>query len=343
MSSPSTSAPTITATVGVALDETVTAYDVATSRPSSAPRRRRRAAEGYAGLRVRRRRSWSTPCSTAPHRARDAPLPEEAGEPRPLARPRHDPAGLVHDEAQRDGRDDPGHVPGFADLHPFAPEGPGRRATTPCLELTTGSPRSRASTRLAPAQRGRAGRVRRPPHHPRLPRRQRRGAPHGLPHPHVRARHQPRERRHGRHGRGPGQGRRERQHRLADLARRPRSTPTASRRSWSPTRARTASSRRRSARSPDRPRARRPRLHGRRQHERDGRPRRPGDFGMDVCHLNLHKTFAIPHGGGGPGMGPIGVNEKLAPFLPGHPVAASAALRGPGPWPRRPTAARSCS
>ena len=49
---------------------------------------------------------------------------------------------------------------------------------------------------------------------------------------------------------------------------------------------------------------------------------RPGDFGMDVCHLNLHKTFAIPHGGGGPGMGPIGVNEKLAPFLPGHPVAS---------------------
>ena len=44
----------------------------------------------------------------------------------------------------------------------------------------------------------------------------------------------------------------------------------------------------------------------------------PGRIGADVCHLNLHKTFAIPHGGGGPGMGPIGVNEKLAPFLPGH-------------------------
>ncbi len=47
---------------------------------------------------------------------------------------------------------------------------------------------------------------------------------------------------------------------------------------------------------------------------------RPGDFGMDVCHLNLHKTFAIPHGGGGPGMGPIAVSARLAPFLPGHPV-----------------------
>jgi len=47
---------------------------------------------------------------------------------------------------------------------------------------------------------------------------------------------------------------------------------------------------------------------------------RPGDVGADVCHLNLHKTFCIPHGGGGPGMGPIGVAQHLAPFLPGHAV-----------------------
>ena len=46
---------------------------------------------------------------------------------------------------------------------------------------------------------------------------------------------------------------------------------------------------------------------------------RLGDFGADVCHINLHKTFAIPHGGGGPGMGPICVAEHLSPFLPGHP------------------------
>jgi glycine dehydrogenase len=46
---------------------------------------------------------------------------------------------------------------------------------------------------------------------------------------------------------------------------------------------------------------------------------RPGDFGADVSHLNLHKTFCIPHGGGGPGMGPIGVKAHLAPYLPGHP------------------------
>lgn len=47
---------------------------------------------------------------------------------------------------------------------------------------------------------------------------------------------------------------------------------------------------------------------------------RPGDFGADVCHLNLHKTFCIPHGGGGPGVGPIGVAAHLVPFLPGHSV-----------------------
>lgn len=47
---------------------------------------------------------------------------------------------------------------------------------------------------------------------------------------------------------------------------------------------------------------------------------RPGDIGADVCHLNLHKTFCIPHGGGGPGMGPIGVASHLVPFLPGHSV-----------------------
>ncbi|MBD6614470.1 aminomethyl-transferring glycine dehydrogenase [Komarekiella sp. 'clone 1'] len=53
---------------------------------------------------------------------------------------------------------------------------------------------------------------------------------------------------------------------------------------------------------------------------------RPGDIGADVCHLNLHKTFCIPHGGGGPGMGPIGVASHLVPFLPGHPVL------GAGDW-----------
>jgi len=57
---------------------------------------------------------------------------------------------------------------------------------------------------------------------------------------------------------------------------------------------------------------------------------RPGDIGADVCHLNLHKTFCIPHGGGGPGMGPIGVAAHLAPFLPGHGVVKPASLKGEG-------------
>ena len=57
---------------------------------------------------------------------------------------------------------------------------------------------------------------------------------------------------------------------------------------------------------------------------------RPGDYGADVSHLNLHKTFCIPHGGGGPGMGPIGVKAHLAPFLPGHPASgANSAPIGP--------------
>ncbi len=54
----------------------------------------------------------------------------------------------------------------------------------------------------------------------------------------------------------------------------------------------------------------------------------PGDIGADVCHLNLHKTFCIPHGGGGPGMGPIGVNKKLAPFLPSHPLRKTGGNQG---------------
>jgi len=58
---------------------------------------------------------------------------------------------------------------------------------------------------------------------------------------------------------------------------------------------------------------------------------KPGDFGADVCHLNLHKTFAIPHGGGGPGVGPICVADHLAPFLPSHPVIPTGGDQGIGP------------
>jgi glycine dehydrogenase len=58
---------------------------------------------------------------------------------------------------------------------------------------------------------------------------------------------------------------------------------------------------------------------------------RPGDYGADVSHLNLHKTFCIPHGGGGPGMGPIGVKAHLAPFLPNHPQNGHPATDGATP------------
>ena len=58
----------------------------------------------------------------------------------------------------------------------------------------------------------------------------------------------------------------------------------------------------------------------------------PGKFGADVSHLNLHKTFCIPHGGGGPGVGPVGVRAHLAPYLPNHPLDSEAGpLTGPGP------------
>ncbi|MBM4367142.1 MAG: aminomethyl-transferring glycine dehydrogenase, partial [Deltaproteobacteria bacterium] len=62
---------------------------------------------------------------------------------------------------------------------------------------------------------------------------------------------------------------------------------------------------------------------------------RPGELGADVCHINLHKTFCIPHGGGGPGMGPICCGAHLAPFLPGHPVVQTGGQAGAvsaAPW-----------
>jgi glycine dehydrogenase len=64
---------------------------------------------------------------------------------------------------------------------------------------------------------------------------------------------------------------------------------------------------------------------------------KPGEIGADVCHINLHKTFCIPHGGGGPGMGPICVGKHLAPYLPGHPVIETGGTNAIGavsaaPW-----------
>jgi glycine dehydrogenase len=58
----------------------------------------------------------------------------------------------------------------------------------------------------------------------------------------------------------------------------------------------------------------------------------PGNVGSDVCHLNLHKTFSIPHGGGGPGVGPIGAAAHLAPFLPGNPLEENSSAVAAAPW-----------
>ncbi len=68
----------------------------------------------------------------------------------------------------------------------------------------------------------------------------------------------------------------------------------------------------------------------------------PGKFGADVSHLNLHKTFCIPHGGGGPGVGPVALRAHLAPYLPNHPLAPEAGPEtGVGPSPPPPTARRA--
>jgi len=67
----------------------------------------------------------------------------------------------------------------------------------------------------------------------------------------------------------------------------------------------------------------------------------PAEIGADVCHLNLHKTFCIPHGGGGPGMGPIGVARHLAPFLPGHAVIQTGGEHAIGAISAAPWAARA--
>jgi glycine dehydrogenase len=58
---------------------------------------------------------------------------------------------------------------------------------------------------------------------------------------------------------------------------------------------------------------------------------RPAELGADVCHINLHKTFCIPHGGGGPGMGPIAAAEHLVPYLPGHPIVPTGGAKAIGP------------
>ena len=173
---------------------------------------------------------------------------------------------------------------------------------------------------LDPAERRLAGRARRAAGDPRLPPRQRRRRPRRLPDPVVRARHQRRVRGDGRHEGRRGQGGRRRLGRprrparaVRDARRRPGRDhghlPVDARRlrgHASPSCARSCTT------------------HGGQVYV-DGANlnallgfAKPGEFGGDVSHLNLHKTFCIPHGGGGPGVGPVAVRAHLAPYLPSH-------------------------
>ena len=217
---------------------------------------------------------------------------------------------------------EPISLPGFANLHPFAPaeDASGYHELIAQLEALAGRG-DRLRPGVDPAERRFAGRARRAAGDPRLPPGQRRGRAGRLPDPVVGARHQRRVRGDGRHAGGRGQGGRRRRRR----PRRPRGpvrrrTPTTSRRSWSPTPRPTAPTRTRSPSS-----ARSCTSHGGQVYV-DGANlnallgfAKPGEFGGDVSHLNLHKTFCIPHGGGGPGVGPVAVREHLAPYLPSHP------------------------
>ena len=245
---------------------------------------------------------------------------------RPVAEHEHDPPRIVHDEAQCDEPDGRGHVAG---------------SSMAC----TRSRRLIRRTRLPPTLRGARGVARRDQRvcrgRPLQPNSGAQGEYAGLlvirsptttitaispsrclPDPRVGARHQPGERGHGRdEGRRHEESQKTARSIWTTWRRRHGSTRTGWPPSWSRTPRHTASSRRVSAQACDI------------VHEHGGLVyldganlnaqvglARPGDYGADVCHINLHKTFAIPHGGGGPGMGPICVSEALAPYLPSHVV-----------------------
>ena len=156
-----------------------------------------------------------------------------------------------------------------------------------------------------------------------------------LPDPGVGARHQRRERRDGGDaGRRRGQRRRRqrRPRRPAGQARQARRRPRRAHGHLPVDPRRLRGEHPRGLRAGAR--GRRPGVRRRRQPERARRPGPAGKFGADVSHLNLHKTFCIPHGGGGPGVGPIGVREHLAPYLPNHRCSRRRAPRRA--WARSP-------
>ena len=210
-------------TIGISLDETTSASDVAELW------------QVFNGdkLPISRWRTWPiTPRAMRKHRLRphsaflaaprlqplplrdrDAPLHQAARIARPLAHGFHDSARLVHDEAQRGGGDVSRHVAGVRqDSSVRADQTDARLPETVPATRNLARGNHRVRRHFAPAQRRFAGRIRRAARHPRLSRIARRGAPQRLPDPHLRARHEPRQRRHGRHESRRRRLRHQRQH-----------------------------------------------------------------------------------------------------------------------------------
>ena len=272
---------------------------------------------------------------SAPLRDVDAAVPAQPVRQGRRSRSIDDSARLVHDETERDDRDGTDQLAGVR-AHPSvrADRASGRATSTLIRQLeswladVTGydavslQPNAGSQGELA----GLLG-------DPRVPRRRGRRRARRLPDPGVGTRNERRERGDGRDAGGGGGLRRRRQHRS-----------------------------RRSARKLDDPRAEARRDHDHlsvdawRVRDRPSRDvcaavhdaggqvyvdganlnalvglARPGRFGADVSHLNLHKTFCIPHGGGGPGVGPVAVRAHLAPYLPNHPLAGRGRA-GDGSW-----------
>ena len=325
-------------TVGISLDETTTEQDLA---------------DILAGLQRRQRACGFQPGRTWPRqadaeyaahcRAARASFPDAPGlQPLPLARPRccatssgwksRDlslttsmiPLGSCTMKLNAAAEMFPITWPEFSRLHPFAPLRQTRGYQTLFQQLEDWLAEITGFAGISlPAQCRLAGRIHRPARHSRLARQPRRGTPQHLPHPHLRARHQSRQRRHGRTESRRRRLRQGRQHRRRRPARQGRG---AQGKTWRPDGDLSLHARRvrgepsgRFAKSST-PTAGQVYMDGANLNAQVGLCR-PADIGADVCHLNLHKTFCIPHGGGGPGMGPIGVAEHLVEFLPGHAVS----------------------
>ena len=224
--------------------------------------------------------------------------------------------------------------PELADIHPFAPDDQveGYREHDRPARADAGG-HHRLRRRQPAAQRRQPGRAGRAAGHPRLPPQPGRRPAHGLPHPVQRPRHQRGQRRDGRHG-GRGRGlRRPGQRRPRRPAGQGRRRPaTGWPRRWSPTPRPTACSRRASPSCAPSSTSTAARCTSTAPTStRWSAWPSPGRFGADVSHLNLHKTFCIPHGGGGPGVGPVGVRAHLAPVPARRTRSAPPAQRGVGP------------